>query len=198
MKREHENLRDIKLLKKGGILVSQPFGDNDEFGEHDDFYRTVILLVTHSKEGSMGLILNKPITIDEDVLTAGPFNYPLGYGGPLDSVRLFALYSGSLALANSKRVKTDLHVGGDLESIIEKIACGDIETKDVRFFLGYAGWDKGQLEAEVEMGEWLVKDAESSDIVRKYIDKSSWEDILLEIGGEYAQWVQYPSNPSLN
>jgi putative transcriptional regulator len=74
---------------------------------------------------------------------------------------------------------------------------GIIQTGDIRFFLGYSGWDSGQLEREIKENSWLVNDVESSRVLEE-LDSGSWVEFVKEVGKRYVIWENFPQNPSLN
>ena len=65
------------------------------------------------------------------------------------------------------------------------IELGLIDPKDIRFFLGYSGWDAGQLEGELKEDSWLVTDVEQDAVMRE-LDESSWVDFVKKAGNEYS------------
>jgi putative transcriptional regulator len=74
---------------------------------------------------------------------------------------------------------------------------GIINPQDIRFFLGYSGWDAGQLEGELKDDSWLVTDVEQESIMRE-LDESSWVDFVKKAGNQYSVWENFPENPALN
>ncbi len=67
----------------------------------------------------------------------------------------------------------------------------------LRLFAGYSGWSPGQLEGEIELGGWIVVDADPSDAFSA--DPSRlWARVLRRQGGDLALLHTYPSDPSLN
>ncbi|MFV0344834.1 MAG: YqgE/AlgH family protein [Bacteroidales bacterium] len=182
-------------LKRGNILISQPFGGGDLF------HRSVVLLISCSQEGSMGLVLNKPAEGELHSyldLELTMLSFKVGKGGPMEEDRLFVLHSGVYDIMDSEHVKPDLYIGGDIDVIFNKMYKREIDSEHLRFFLGYAGWSRGQLEEEIEAGQWIVKDADTADIMNKYVGDATWSDLLQSIGGEYAQWAAYPDDPRFN
>jgi putative transcriptional regulator len=62
-------------------------------------------------------------------------------------------------------------------------------------YAGYAGWDAGQLDAEVEEGAWIVASAEAEDPFR---EGDIWSDALRRKGGGYRLLATMPADPSIN
>ena len=72
-----------------------------------------------------------------------------------------------------------------------------IKSSDIRFFLGYSGWEANQLSEELsDDSSWLVAENRYSNILTT--NSSIWKNKLMEFGGEYQIWANAPKNPSLN
>ena len=72
-----------------------------------------------------------------------------------------------------------------------------LKPSDIRFFLGYSGWDAGQLESELKEDSWLVTDVEQEAVMRE-LSESSWVDFVKKAGSRYSVWENFPENPALN
>lgn len=106
---------------QGKILISEPFLCDHIFG------RSVILLVDHTKEGTMGLVLNKPLPLFlNDILQ--DFNYqeniPIYKGGPLSTDTLFYLHTLE-GITDSLPISNGLYLNGDFNAIKEYILQGN-------------------------------------------------------------------------
>ena len=71
------------------------------------------------------------------------------------------------------------------------------ETRRGRAFAGHAGWGPGQLDAELERGDWILEPARREDA---FCDepRSLWESVLTRKGGSYALVARMPADPSMN
>ena len=88
--------------------------------------------------------------------------------------------------------------GGDFTTIIDLINTEQVTSKDIRFFLGYSGWDEDQLETELNSNSWVVvKNSYKTQIISKE-DNTFWKEKMLELGGKYSIWSNAPENPSFN
>jgi putative transcriptional regulator len=134
-------------------------------GEMKDprFDEAVIYLVKHDSEGSLGLIINRPIAhgaIDDLLKGFGVEGkgsnreIVIHYGGPVSSRQGFLLHSDDVILENSIRAKDGIVMTSDTK-IIEAIAMGKGPRQFI-FTLGYAGWAPGQLQAELKANSWFV------------------------------------------
>jgi putative transcriptional regulator len=66
-----------------------------------------------------------------------------------------------------------------------------------RVFAGYAGWGEGQLDAELEQGDWILDAALPQDIFSE-TPAELWSDVLTRKGGSYALVARMPADPSVN
>jgi putative transcriptional regulator len=67
----------------------------------------------------------------------------------------------------------------------------------VRIFAGYAGWDAGQLESELEEGSWYVLDADQEDALSSE-PGGLWRFVLRRQGGKLALVSSFPADPNMN
>lgn len=141
---------------QGKILISEPFLCDHMFG------RSVILLVDHAQDGTMGLILNKPLPLFlNDLLSEIDCreNIPIYKGGPISTDTLFYLHTLE-NIADSFPVANGIYLNGDFAAIRQFMAEGNSIKGKIRFFLGYSGWEPGQLKQEIEENTWLVDNAD--------------------------------------
>ncbi|CAM2808952.1 putative transcriptional regulator [Flavobacterium succinicans] len=181
-------------LKKGHLLIAEPslIGDLS-------FNRSVILLADHNQEGSIGFIINKPLkyTIN-DLIPEIEARFKIYNGGPVEQDNLYFIHNIPQLIPNSVEISNGIYWGGDFESAKELINSGLISKNNIRFFLGYTGWDEKQLENEMESHSWIIA---KNPYENKIIGKSSsrfWKEQLMELGGDYLIWSNAPENPYLN
>ena len=122
------------------------------------FENTTILLVEHNEAGSTGFVTNKPFGKSlHDLLEfnhAKPF--PLMDGGPVDREHLFVLHKRPDLIEGGKKLTDGLYLGGNMEQVIKAINTNSASDQQIKLFIGYCGWDEGELEAELEEGSWTV------------------------------------------
>ena len=194
-----ENLDIFKIRtndvppQKGRILIAEPF----LHGEY--FSRSVVLLVAHSEKGAVGFILNKKIdfSLQEVFVDFPDFDAQVFLGGPVSADSIFFIHRLGDQLPGSIHVLGDLYWGGDFAVLKDQIQKGDINPEDIHFFLGYSGWDAGQLEGEIKEDSWLVTDVDEN-IVLQDTDKVTWTDFVKKAGNRYQIWENFPENPTYN
>jgi len=180
--------------RKGRILIAEPFLPGSYFN------RSVVLLVSHSDKGAVGFILNKKIDFPLNEVVNDLSNFPsdVSIGGPVNTDTVYFIHSLGSDFSGSIHIKDNLYWGGDFEELKRRINFGLVEPNQVRFFLGYSGWDKGQLEEELRENSWLVSEIRQKDIMDGPSRKQMWIDTVRGMGGKYSLWEHFPENPSLN
>ncbi|MEM9024895.1 MAG: YqgE/AlgH family protein, partial [Bacteroidota bacterium] len=163
------------------------------------FKRSVVLLVEHNAEGSLGFILNKKVDLTiEDALDNFPaFEANLYFGGPVSPSNLFFIHSLGEKLPNSKFIMEGLHWGGDFDALKFLVDTNQVTPDQVQFFAGYSGWSAGQLEEEWTEKSWIVADTTASQIMEGGT-KDFWGTVLKGLGKRFAVMANFPEDPSLN
>ena len=181
-------------LKKGHLLIAEPsiIGDLS-------FNRSVILLADHNTEGSVGFILNKPLKYTiKDLLPEIQSNFKIYNGGPVEQDNLYFIHNVPNLIPDSIEISDGIFWGGDFDLTKNLINTGILKKKNIRFFLGYTGWDSEQLENEMQSSSWILT---NNVYANKILGKASahfWKEKIVELGGEYLIWSNAPENPILN
>jgi len=158
----------------------------------DYFRRSVILVVEHSHEGAMGVVLNRPTDTEaaDAVPALGELADPgdvVHAGGPVQPDAVLAL--GEFEQPGD----AGTHVIGRLGLIDPEKP--DPELRRLRVFAGYAGWAPGQLDAELAEEAWIPAPLGPDDPFR---EDDLWPVVLQRLGGGYALMASMPVDPSLN
>jgi putative transcriptional regulator len=194
-----ENLDIFKIKsnnvspQKGRILIAEPFLPGSYFN------RSVVLLVGYSKKGAVGFIINKQVDfpINEVFPDFPEFEAQVYLGGPVSTDSVYFIHKLGEKLPGSIHVLGNLYWGGDFEELKRQIKIGLIQPSEVRFFLGYSGWDAGQLDDELKDDSWLVTDVDEETVMRE-LNEASWVEFVKKAGQRYKVWENFPENPSLN
>ncbi|MDT0552086.1 YqgE/AlgH family protein [Urechidicola vernalis] len=184
-------MTDLKPIK-GRLLVAEPSILNDK-----SFNRSVVLLTEHNKTGSIGFIMNKPMKYKiSDLVPDIDCSFPIYNGGPVSQENLYFIHNVPQLIPDSVKIAENIYWGGDFDSVSKLLVNRKINTKDIRFFLGYAGWEANQLAEELTEDSWKVMENSYPNILTT--NDSLWKNKLMELGGEYQIWANSPKNPSLN
>jgi putative transcriptional regulator len=181
-------------ITKGKILIAEPFL-LDNF-----FSRSVILLCEHkNEEGSVGFMINRMLSdkLNDFFPELNTCSIPIYYGGPVNPDRLHFLHTLDSLIPDGLEIEKGIFWGGDFKLVKTLIAENKIPLHQIKFFLGYSGWEKGQLVKELEDESWIVSKT-NKKIIFEEPETDIWKKSLLEMGGNYAQMSNYPIHPSLN
>jgi putative transcriptional regulator len=162
-----------------GFLVAVP-----QLGD-PNFQRALIMLIEHSESGAIGLVVNRLASVHLGEVAKSqklPFRpemigAPVFVGGPVQSERGFVLHARP-DVVESVEVGDGLFVSSSMESLRQLM---DGPVGSFRLCLGYAGWDAGQLEKELQEGAWIT-----APLTRKHVlqtpAKQSWDAVLRDMG----------------
>lgn len=200
MKNDNKDDKYIETgrFKRGTILLSSPLLNDP------NFKRTAILLLDEeSSGGHIGLVLNRPLDITLADVCSMPGKYaaqPVHHGGPVDLQRLFWLHNLGDRLPGSLEILPGLYVGGDYDALIKLFAENEPQLDHkIRFYLGYSGWGKGQLQAETEAGAWgLLPMLIDSNLILDLDGEELWHQLCLLLSSDYRHWRMIPADPNLN
>lgn len=168
---------------EGKLLIAMP-GMTDPH-----FEKSVIFMCAHSAEGAMGIMINKPVTglsfhdlmekLDLKVAPETP-NFPILYGGPVETGRGFVLHSGDYESSEATLpVSEDVSLTATLD-ILRAMADGRGPQHAI-FALGYAGWTAGQIEDEIRRNGWIHCDSDPELLFDSGLD-SKWSTALRKLG----------------
>jgi putative transcriptional regulator len=163
-----------------------------------NFRRTVVLVGVHNEEGALGVVLNRPstVTVEEAVpqlKATVAAQEPVYVGGPVQPASVVVLAefldpapAGMLVVGRIGFPAAD----ADLEQLAEA-------TARRRVFAGFAGWGEGQLDAELDHGDWIAHSALPEDVFTD-LPRELWSAVLTRKGGSYALIARMPLDPSVN
>jgi putative transcriptional regulator len=165
-----------------------------------NFDRTVVLVLEHTPDGALGLVLNRPTDVSVaaalpawDHLATDPA--VLHLGGPVEEqsgwclarLRPPAERDGFVPLLGDLGL---LDIEADPSELADAIAA-------LRLYAGYSGWGRGQLEDELAQEAWFVVDADPGDPFLPD-GRALWQRILARQGGPLARLSLFPPHPSFN
>lgn len=184
-------LTPVPEPRRGCLLVATPLL------EDPNFRHSVIFMIEHGEEGSIGVVLNRPSTRSLESLLpewpiSGMTSPKVFVGGPVQPDGLLALVSTVADLPGGNKI-TDQVSLLDLEV---ETAIGEADIEAVRFYVGYSGWSPGQLRLEIEEGAWWTFDSDPEDF---NCDPSDcWRGVLARQRSAARLLSNYPDEPYLN
>jgi putative transcriptional regulator len=178
----------------GKLLIAEPML------EDPNFERSVVLLIEHSEEGALGVVLNRPTDINVSAvldewgqLASEPG--VLYVGGPVNQDSLVALGRRAPDGDGSGWTQVFEDLGAvDLHLEPSELASG---LNGIRVFVGYSGWGPSQLEMELAQDAWVVVDAAVDDVFAPD-PETMWRSVLARQGGKLAMLANFPPHPSVN
>jgi putative transcriptional regulator len=152
--------------------------------EGGPFWHSVVLLLAHGEQGTLGVIVNRateiPLSKVLSDLDADETGDPaLNFGGPVALDGLLFLFQSDAPPEDVKSVMGDVYFSGDRE-ILEKLLKKKEGRDHVKLFLGHAGWAPGQLQGEIARGSWILVPADAFTVFRKS-PEAIWPE-LAQIG----------------
>lgn len=183
----------MNLLKENKLLIAEPFLKDD------NFIRSVVYLCRHSDEGSFGFVLNKPYELTLDELFEGLEGHtiPVFVGGPVEPDTVHFLHQYPDLIKGSYALTDEIFWGGDFDDVKNLIIKNRIERSKIKFFIGYSGWDKSQLENEWNEKTWLIADS-NKKMIFDLPAGEIWKESIKLLGGDYEMMANFPIDPQLN
>lgn len=186
-------MKQLKAIK-GKLLLSDPSILVDSI-----FSRSVILLAEHNPKGSIGFILNKPLDLSlQDIVPEAHTNFRIYSGGPVEQDNLYFIHTVPSLIPNSIEINDGIFWGGDYEVLFELLQNNKISQKEIRFFLGYAGWEENQLQEEMEEHAWTCIENQYHEHLLEKTPSKLWKELMIDLGDEFIIWANAPEDPVMN
>lgn len=170
----------------GRLLLAMPSMSDPRFE------RAVILMCAHDENGAMGLVINnamkdiqfshvlESIDLKSDIVVdIKAADITVMNGGPVDESRGFMLHSNDFIQDETIKINDEFLLTGTLDAL-EAVAKGE-GPDDMMFILGYAGWQAGQLEQEIQQNAWLVSEPDPN-LLFKTQPEQKWQLAVQKLG----------------
>lgn len=187
----HESLRGHFLI--AGSRLRDP-----------NFFKTAVLVVEHGPDGAMGLVVNRPSSVTVAHALTGhlelPKNTDLVYvGGPVEPAALFVIHDSPDLDPEEAPVVPGIYMGSSAR-VFEDIVGGCDDPKRAlkyRVYCGCAGWGPGQLDGELERGDWLTLPADPEYVFHEN-PYSVWDELLSKSFQQKRLFPQSSDHPEWN
>ena len=189
---DYFNFKSNNKVTKGSLILSQPLMKDL------NFERSIILICEHSSDGSFGYKLNDKLSPDSIMSDLNQIiKENLYLGGPVENSYLNFIHSSD-KIKDSVKIKNDIYLGGDLDSVLED-AKNNVSDLKLKFFSGYSGWSAGQLDKEIEENSWIVINEYISNFIFDEIDEKFWTSFLSDrkstrLNSSHSQQSRMPSS----
>ncbi len=194
MKKLDLSFHNKQKAVQGCVLLSDPFTQDPYFS------RSAILLCRHNKKETFGFVLTNYIEIDLHKLDE---NMPeiitkISFGGPVEKDNLFYIHTFGKEIEGAEKIMDTLYFGGDYEMLFELIKAEPKRINQVRFFIGYAGWDFEQLNNEMKDHSWIAVTNISEKEILSTSSDHFWKDCMTKQGSKFEMISNFPLNPNEN
>ena len=194
MKKLDLSFHNKQKAVQGCVLLSDPFTQDPYFS------RSAILLCRHNKKETFGFVLTNYIEIDLHKLDE---NMPeiitkISFGGPVEKDNLFYIHTFGKEIEGAEKIMDTLYFGGDYEMLFELIKAEPKRINEVRFFIGYAGWDFEQLNNEMKDHSWIAVTNISEKEILSTSSDHFWKDCMTKQGSKFEMISNFPLNPNEN
>ncbi len=178
----------------GKLLISEPFLSDP------NFKRAVVYMVEHEEEGSVGFIINQPsaLVLKDLVPDLWEADYQVFIGGPVQVDTLHFVHRCYDRLQSGEPIGKGIYWGGNFETLKILVNNHAIEKEEIKFFLGYSGWGKQQLQEEIHGNTWIVSDQYHPKVIFGADEEALWREVIINLGPRYAHISRFPSDPNLN
>lgn len=184
----HTLIRNKAAVDRGVFLVANTHLNSRTFS------RTVILVVEHGGQGSVGIIINRPSDVSLTQLVPkakelGSKDDVVHFGGPVspNAIVLLLQVRSPLAPEQGIHVFDDIYLSSS-SSVLEHLLRRDDSEDMFHAYVGYAGWAPGQLTSEIKRGDWFVVPGDAKKIFSTD-PESIWPQMIKALSG---QWVLHP------
>lgn len=158
------------------------------------FGRSIVVLIGADERGAAGLIVNRPsrVPLGEvfDEMPDGRTDR-IHLGGPVEPRGMLMLVRTPKAPQTWQKIRGELHLGQDAEALRGMIREG-MGPDQMRAFVGHAGWAPGQLEHEIERGDWFVIERDEA-LAFEALGDEGWEELIRSLESIRAQLFPDPA-----
>jgi putative transcriptional regulator len=158
----------------GVFLVARPSVDGGPF------WHSVVLLLSHGDEGTLGVIINRATEIPlskvlSDLDSKEASDPSLNFGGPVGLEGLLFLFESDDPPEDAVSVMGEVYFSGKRE-LLEKLLKKKDGPRRLRIYVGHAGWSPGQLQGEIARGSWRLVPADAFTVFQKAPD-AIWPEL---------------------
>lgn len=191
------NIASTALPRPGALLISEPFL-REEY-----FHHAVIALIEYEFGATaMGIVMNHPTGYTLQSLIEGikiKTDIPVYCGGPVACDRLFFVHTlGKEIIPECSEIAPGLFISGDFSAMRQYINAGYPVEGYIRFFVGYSGWSRQQLDEELRSKVWAVAECSSYHSLLTGSDDPFWHRYVRALGNDFRGWRLHPRNPQCN
>lgn len=184
----------IHTLNKGSLLISEPFMPDP------NFKRSVVLLTEYGEDCAVGYILNQKsnLLLKDIIPDCWEADFPVYFGGPVANDTLHYIHTVPDKLSGGEYVAEGIYWGGNFETLKILINNNQIKPEEIKFFVGYSGWELEQLAEEMELKSWIVTNKYRKGLPLETEVEQLWKEVVIDLGPKFAHLANFPENPMWN
>ena len=175
-----------------GLVLNRPLGEHVKLYSADELQRLIDTVPNTTGTDPSETEEPPPEEIKSSAL--GRMFYQ---GGPVHQNTLFFLHRLDGIIKGGIEIIDGLYLGGDLDTLGAEAEAAKADQPLLRFYLGCAGWDNGQLESEIGCGAWILAPSDP-DLIFASTPETTWRETLYALGGKYRPISVLPEDPAVN
>lgn len=148
------------------------------------FKKTVVYILRHNRHGTLGLIINRPGALPlsralDNIDSEHGRHHRLFFGGPVETSVITMLMDNIMDSPLVEHIAGDIYFS-DKRIVMETLLKEKQPTRKLHFFHGHAGWGAGQLDQELDRGDWHLIEGNARSIFSSEI-KSLWHRLIRKL-----------------
>ena len=198
-------LKVQEKIQRGCCLIASPWVPMDPH-----FQRTVILITDHEDDlGTSGIVLNRSFPEDlqremSETICGKVMQSHFLSGGPVGLDQAFCLIDSSVAGIRSEMIPKGEELFEGVfqplifDDVLDGLSKNSLPEDRAHFFRGFAGWESGQLQSELNEQVWINVKGQGVSLLSGDREKL-WGRMLCELSEpEYRVWSQWPLESRVN
>jgi putative transcriptional regulator len=182
-------------ITKGVFLVADPQLLDP------NFRKTVVLVIHHGLDGTLGMVINRPTTTALSQLLPDAKEFQgqpdtLYIGGPVFQQILLLLLRSRIHLQSANQVLDDVYFSQDMNTLTDMLKRNS-QKGEFRVYAGHAGWAPGQLQDEFDRGDWRIIRADSGTVFEQDPD-TVWPEMIRRSSEQLIKGLNIPVLPTLD
>jgi len=163
----------LSAITVGTILISSPALEEPHFA------KSIILITEYNTNGAIGFIINKlfPRSLNELVEFNFSKVFPMFKGGPIGNESIYFIHRRPDLIEGGIHIVDNIFLGDDFQQAVANVNSGTMQKNEIKIFIGYCGWDAGDLETEIEEKSWLISTLSPEIILSQQNNDMLWDNL---------------------
>lgn len=175
-----------------GLVLNRPLGEQVKLYSPDELQRLI-----DTVPNTTGTDPSETEEQPSEEIKSSALGRMFYQGGPVHQNTLFFLHRLDDIIKGGIEIMDGLYLGGDLDTLRAEAEAAKADRPLLRFYLGCAGWNNGQLESEIGCGAWILAPSDP-DLIFASTPETIWRETLYALGGKYRSISVLPEDPAVN